>query len=419
VTQKALVIGGGMAGMTAALSIAGQGFQCFLVEESEELGGNVRNQRFILNGDDPRKALQDTVAEVKSNDLIEVYTNASVENVSGYVGNFTTSISTQEGSQVLEHGVVIVATGGRAYEPKQYLYGKSQQVVTQRELEEKLSSTEEAKKIKDVLMIQCVGSRGEDLAYCSKVCCGQAVMNALKILEVNPDARITILYRDMRTYGFMEDYYQLAREKGVMFVHFEKEHPPKVSENGGGIQVEFMDKILGEEVVLEPDLVVLSVGIEPNKTEALSKILKLPLTSDGFFLEAHPKLRPVEFSVEGVYLCGLAHGPKPISESVAQARAAAGKACIHLARGYVMVEPIVSSVDQDTCIGCGLCESLCPYASIQMIKVGKKKKAETISASCKGCGICASHCPTLSITMGGFTNEQILSQITAFGGDSD
>jgi heterodisulfide reductase subunit A len=419
VTQKALVIGGGMAGMTAALSIAGQGFQCFLVEESAELGGNVRDQRFSLNGDDPMKALQDTVAEVKSHDLIEVYTNASVENVSGYVGNFTTSISTQEGSQVLEHGVVIVATGGRAYEPKQYLYGKSKQVLTQRELEEKLSSTEEAKKIKDVFMIQCVGSRGEDLAYCSKVCCGQAVMNALKILEVNPDAHITILYRDMRTYGFMEDYYQLAREKGVMFVHFEKEHPPKVSENGGGIQVEFMDKILGEEVVLEPDLVVLSVGIEPNKTEALSKLLKLPLTGDGFFLEAHPKLRPVEFSVEGVYLCGLAHGPKPISESVAQARAAAGKACIHLARGYVMVEPIVSSVDQDTCIGCGLCESLCPYASIQMIKVGKKKKAETISASCKGCGICASHCPTFSISMGGFTNEQIISQITAFGEDSD
>jgi heterodisulfide reductase subunit A len=161
------------------------------------------------------------------------------------------------------------------------------------------------------------------------------------------------------------------------------------------------------------------VGIEPNKTEALSKLLKLPLTGDGFFLEAHPKLRPVEFSVEGVYLCGLAHGPKPISESVAQARAAAGKACIHLARGYVMVEPIVSSIDKDSCIGCGLCESLCPYASIQMIKVGKKKKAETISASCKGCGICASHCPTLSISMGGFTNEQITSQITAFGEDSN
>lgn len=219
----------------------------------------------------------------------------------------------------------------------------------------------------------------------------------------------------MRTYGFTEDYYQLAREKGVMFVHFEKDHPPEVTEKEGRIHVEFLDSILGEKVVLEPDLLVLSVGIVPNQVEELSKILKIPLTSDGFFLEAHPKLRPVEFSVEGVYLCGLAHGPKPISESVAQARAAAGKACIPLANGYVTVEPIVSWVDTDTCIGCGICESLCPYSAIRMIKVGKRKKAETISASCKGCGICASRCPSFSISMGGFTNEQILSQIRALG----
>jgi len=207
----------------------------------------------------------------------------------------------------------------------------------------------------------------------------------------------------------------LAREKGVMFVSFEKDAPPEVTEKEGRIQVGFMDKILGERVELAPDLLVLSVGIVPGQTQELSRILKTPVTGDGFFLEAHPKLRPVEFSVEGVYLCGLAHGPKPISESVSQAKAAAGKACIPLAKGYVMVEPIVSSVDIETCIGCGICESLCPYSAIRMIKVGKKKKAETISASCKGCGICAAHCPTLSISMGGFTNEQILSQIRAFG----
>ena len=414
VIQKALVIGGGMAGMTAALSIAGQGFECFLVEETGELGGNLRSRKFTLYGDDPRQTLQDTAGKVRSNPLIHVYTNSGIEDVSGYVGNFNTSIRTEDGSQNLEHGVIVIATGGKPYEPTQYLYGRSQQVVTQSELEERLTRPEEAKKINDILMIQCVGSRGEDLAYCSKVCCGQAVMNALKILEFNPDTSITILYRDMRTYGFMEDYYQLAREKGVMFVHFEKDNPPEVTEKEGRIQVEFMDKILGENVVLEPDLVALSVGIVPGRAEELSKILKTPLTSDGFFLEAHPKLRPVEFSVAGVYLCGLAHGPKPISESIAQARAAAGKACIPLARGHVMVEPFVSEVDTDTCIGCGICESLCPYVAIRMIKVGKKKKAETIAAACKGCGVCASHCPTLAITMGGFTNEQILSQIRAF-----
>ena len=220
----------------------------------------------------------------------------------------------------------------------------------------------------------------------------------------------------MRTYGFTEDYYQLAREKGVMFIHFEKDRPPEVTEKEGRIQVECLDKIMGERIVLEPDLLALSIGIVPSRSEALSKMLKTPLTKDGFFLEAHPKLRPVEFSVDGVYLCGLAHGPKPISESIAQAAAAAGKACIPLAKGYVMVEPIVSFVDIATCIGCGICESLCPYSAIRMIKVGKRKKAETISASCKGCGICAARCPSLSISMGGFTNEQILSQIKALVG---
>ena len=416
VTRKALVIGGGIAGMTAALSIAGQGFESFLVEESEKLGGNLRGLRFTLPGNDPGQVLQNTEAKVRSNPLIHVYTKACVENVSGYVGNFTTSIRVQGRSETLEHGVVVVATGGRPYEPTQYLYGKSAQVITQLELEERLIRPEEADKVDEIVMIQCVGSRGEDLSYCSKVCCAQAVKNAIRMLELNPGVRIYVLYRDMRTYGFMEDYYQLAREKGVVFIRYEKDRPPEVREDEGRISVSFPDRILGEKVVLEPDLLVLSVGIIPSRVEGLSKIFKIPLTSDGFFLEAHPKLRPVEFSVEGVYFCGLSHGPKPIPESLAQARAAAGKACIPMAQGYVMVEPIVSSVDTGTCIGCGICESLCPYSAIRMTKVGKRKKAETIPASCKGCGICASHCPTLSISMGRFTNEQILCQIRAFAG---
>ena len=418
VTPKALIIGGGISGMTAALNIAGQGFECFLVEKSGQLGGNLKEIRFTLSGEDPRRILHDIETRARSNPLIHVYTDACIENISGYVGNFITSIHTPDRAETLEHGVVVVATGGKPYEPKQYLYGKSGQVVTQLELEEKLTEPEETDRIKEIVMIQCVGSRGEDLLYCSKVCCGQAVKNALKLLEIKPDANIYILYRDMRTYGFMEDYYQLAREKGVMFVPFEKDRPPEVREERGRISVQFFDRILGEEVVLDPDLVVLSVGIVPSPVEELAKMLKTPLTRDRFFLEAHPKLRPVEFSVDGIYLCGLAHSPKPMSESIAQARAAAGKACIPLARGYVTVEPIVSLVDPDTCIGCGICESLCPYSAIRMIRVGKKRKAETISASCKGCGICASHCPTLSISMGGFTNEQILCQIRAFAGVS-
>jgi len=418
VTRKALIIGGGIAGMTAALNIAGQGFECILVEESEKLGGNLKHMRFTLTGDDPQKLLRDTEAKIRSHPLIQVLTEARVENVSGYVGNFITSIRTKDSSETVEHGVVIVATGGKPYEPKQYLYGRTKQVVTQGELEERLTGGEAAKGINDVVMIQCVGSRGQDLAYCSKVCCGQAVRNALKILEINPSAQITVLYRDIRTCGFSEDYYQLAREQGVMFIHFDKDQSPEVTERQGRIQVAFLDKIMGEEVILEPDLLALSVGIVPNESEVLSKILKIPLTKDRFFLEAHPKLKPVEFSVDGLYLCGLAHGPKSISESIAQAAAAASKACIPLAKGYVMVEPIVSSVDKAICIGCGICEALCPYSAIRMIKVGKRKKAETISASCKGCGICAAHCPSLAISMGGFTNEQILSQVRALAGAS-
>jgi heterodisulfide reductase subunit A len=387
VTPKALVIGGGLSGMTAALSIAAQGFECFLVEKSSTLGGNLKNIRYTLNGDNPEKLLKRLRKEVVSNGLIHVYTDSLVEEVSGYIGNFSTTISTKEESKTLHHGVVIVATGGKPYQPKQYSYGKSKQTITQLELEEMLTDPHAAKNLNEIVMIQCVGSRGEDLPYCSKVCCGQAVKNAIQVLEQNPSANITILFRDMRTYGLMEDAYNVAREKGVNFIHFEKERPPRVIEENGNLRVRFIDKLLGEDVVLNPELLVLSVGILPADVEGLAKILKLPLTNDGFFLESHPKLRPVEFSVDGIYLCGLAHSPKSLPESIAQSKAAAGKAGIQLAKGFVAVESVVSSVDQEICIGCGICENLCPYAAMRMIKVGKKKKAETISASCKGCGI--------------------------------
>ncbi len=415
VDPKALIIGGGISGMTAALSIAAQGFECFLVERSSELGGNLKNVRFTLNGDPVKDLLEKTRKRVVSNDLIHVYTDTVLKEVSGYVGNFTTTLITGEGLETLNHGVIVVATGGEPYKPHQYLYGKCRQVVTQLELEEMLTDPGKIGKIHNIVMIQCVGSRGEDLSYCSKICCGQAVKNSIRILEHNPSTNITILYRDMRTYGFMEDAYRLARERGVNFIHFEPELPPSVMEEGGIAGVEFFDRLLGENVRLDPDLIVLSVGVVSGDVEELSKVLKVPLTNDKFFLEAHPKLRPVEFSVEGIYLCGLAHSPKPISESIAQAEAAAAKACIPPAKGYVAVASIASSVDQEKCIGCGICEKLCPYAAIRTSMVGKRKKAETISASCKGCGICASHCPTLAIYMGNFSHEQILAQICAFG----
>ena len=415
VDPKAMVIGGGISGMTAALSIAEQGFECFLVEKGPELGGNLKKIRFTLEGRNPAGLLESTKAKVMSNDLIHVMTETAIEDVSGYIGHFTTTLRRGEKRETLQHGVIVVATGGEPYTPTQYLYGRSAQVITQLELEERLADPASMKNIKDIVMIQCVGSRGEDLSYCSKICCGQAVKNALEVLEHNPSANITVLFRDMRTYGFMEDGYSAAREKGVNFVRFEKGSPPRVTEEKGKVRIDYQDMLLGENVGLHPDLIILSVGVVSYGVEDLARVLKVPVTGDGFFLEAHPKLRPVEFSVDGIYPCGIAHSPKPIPESIAQAKAAACKACIPLAKGHVAVSGIVSSVNQESCIGCGICETLCPYAAIRTIKVGKKKKAETISASCKGCGICASHCPTMAISMGGFSNEQIMAQIRACG----
>jgi heterodisulfide reductase subunit A len=242
------------------------------------------------------------------------------------------------------------------------------------------------------------------------------VKNALKLKELKPEANIYIFYRDMRTYGFYEDAYREAREKGIIFLRYSPDEKPQIIKQARGIKVKARDRLLGDDIEIPASLVVLSAGIEPGDNQELSKILKAPLTAEGFFLEAHAKLRPVEIAVDGVYLCGLAHGPKSLEESVAQAKAAAAKATIPLAKGKVAVAPIVSRVDQDACIGCGICESLCPFNAIRLSKVGKRKKAQTITASCKGCGICASHCPTIAISMGGFTDEAIMAQIHAFSG---
>ncbi len=418
VTPSALVVGGGLAGMTAAMTIAEQGFEVTLVEREKELGGRVKLLTADRFGRDPRKAVAELIAKVKAHPKITVHTKGTVAAVSGYVGNFTTTLDTGNGSVVVNHGVAAIATGGRPYEPKQYHYGESPKIVTQLELEKKLAATSQplAKNTKQVVMIQCVGSRGEDLSYCSRVCCGQALKNSLRLKKLRPELGITVLYRDMRAYGFLEDDYRAAREAGVIFTRYQVEQKPEVIPGkGGAVAVRYHDPLLAETVEVDADLLVLSVGIVPEDPTALARMLKVPVTAEKFFLEAHVKLQPVDLPVDGTYVCGLAHSPRSMDETIAQAQAAAGRACHPLARGSITPAPIVSKVDPELCIGCGACESFCPYKAIEIYKEAKSRKARTLTASCKGCGICAARCPTMAIDMGRFTLDGIMAQIKAFG----
>lgn len=423
VTPKAVVLGGGVAGMMAALTIADQGFHTTLVEKEANLGGNLLAIKKTILGVETEKTLKSIIDRVQKNKLIDVCLQSELINVAGFVGNFSSVVKLTKGKTskevTIDHGVIVLATGGTEYAPQTVLgkeLVKSDKIITQRELETRLSSKSKKDLPESVVMVQCAGSRGDDLNYCSKVCCNHAVKNALTLKERNPKAQIVVLYRDMRTYGYAEEKYREAREKGVIFVPYEVNAMPEITKKSGAIQVSFFDQILQENVTMSPDLVALSVGIVPQGTEILSKLLKVPVTADKFFMEAHVKLRPVEMPVDGVYVCGLAHSPKPLDETVVQAQAAAAKAAMPLIKGEVKVAPIVSTINKEECIGCGLCVSLCPYNTIQMVVMDdKKKKAETNVASCKACGICAAHCPTFAISMGGFTNEQINSQIEAFG----
>lgn len=424
VIPRGLVIGGGLAGMSAALSLAGQGFECYLVEKTNQLGGNLRDIHYTLEGEAPQRYLEEIISKVEDHQLIHVLLEAEVESIGGFVGNFETAVTIHGGQgarrEELRHGIVILATGAVAYRPDEYLYGKSSQVLLQHELEAGLAASRFVPAPGDsVVMIQCVGSRDERHPYCSSICCSMAVKNALKVKEISPETNVYVLYRDMRTYGFHEDYYKQAREQGIAFIRYEKDDKPAVAEVDGGVRVTVTDRLIGKKIVIDAGLLVLSTAIVPREDGTLDKAISVPRSADGFFLESHVQLRPVDSYVDGIYICGMAQFPKPIDEAVAQAQAAASRAAIMLARGYVKAEPIISSCDQEKCMGCGICEHFCPYGAIRMTKVGKVKKAETIIAACKGCGICASYCPARAISMGRFTYDQISAQIAAFGGVDD
>ena len=420
VIPRGLVIGGGLAGMTAALSLADQGFECCLVEKKAELGGNLRNIHYALHGGDPQAYLKQIIERIEQHERIKTYTNAEIQSVDGFVGNFRTVFSIhKDGGQEtveLEHGTLILATGAKAFLTGEYLYGRNENVLLQPELEKRLalgSYTPAAGHT--VVMVQCVGSRNEEHPYCSSICCSMAVKNALKIKEMNPSTNVYILYRDMNTYGFREEYYTKARNNGIVFIRYDRHNKPEVTESDNGLVVTVKDHIIGRGIRIHADVLALSTAIVPEKDETFEKILAIPRSSDGFFMESHVQLRPVDSYVDGIFICGMAHFPKSIDESIAQAKASASRAAILLSKGRVKAEPIISSCDQEICIGCTLCTYFCPYNAIKMTKKDKGKRAEIIVAACKGCGVCASYCPTKAISMGRFTDAQIHAQIEAFG----
>ncbi len=412
VHPSALVIGGGLSGLTAAESLANQGFEVHVVEKKKNLGGNLLLHYTTLAGDNPRERVAELVSRVGSHERIHVHTGARLTGVSGYVGNFTVGFKQDGKEDAVEVGAIIVATGGRESKPVGYLYGEDPRVITQAEAERELYDRGELGNT--VVMIQCVGSRNQQRPYCSRVCCTLALKNALSVKEKNPDAEVIVAYRDIMAYGFKEDHYRKAREKGVLFVRFQEEAPPEVYREGDKLLVRMKPAFLGEELEMEADKVVLSCAIVPSEeAKEISEMLKVPVDDYGFFTEAHIKLRPVDFATDGIFVCGVAHSPKTISENIAQAQAAAARAARILSHKTFASEGMVARVDEEACRGCGTCVEVCPFGAIGLVKREETLVAEVNPALCKHCGTCSAACLSSAITTEHFTNEQIFAMIDA------
>ena len=420
VNKAALVVGGGIAGMNCALSIANQGHEVYLVEKDTDLGGIARRIHSTLEGLDVQAYLRDLMRKVYQHPLVHVYTDATITEATGYVGNFTTKVKSERGVTEIKHGAAIIAIGADLYKPTEYLYGEDDRVMTHLELEEKIAKGDEKViNAKSLVMIQCVGCRNEDRNYCSRICCSESVKNALLLKEKNPKMDIYILFRDMRTYGFKEDYYREAADKDVKFIRYEPEDKPQVepgkSDEGRPVlKVTATDYILGKKLELDADIIALAAAVIPSAaTKEVAGQFKVTLSPDGFFKEAHVKLRPVEFATDGVYLCGLAHYPKFIQETVNQAYGAAGRALTLLSHDTVVASGSVCEVNESKCMGCGACISVCTYGAIEFRDTKQGKKAVVNPVLCKGDGLCNSKCPTGAISLKHYTDEELLSEIDA------
>jgi len=413
IERRALVVGGGLSGLTAAMCLAEQGIEVHLAESADELGGHLRHIHNILEGGEPQALLQELISRAEANPLVNIYKETELVETSGHAGNFTATLKAKDSTlQSMKVGAIIIATGAQEHEPSEYLYGQSDSIITQQELERRLASGDlDPQKLNSVVMIQCVGSRDSERPYCSRICCSQALKNSLNLKEGNPDINVLVLYRDVMSYGFKEEYYTRARERGVLFLNYDLEDKPQVNMGEGKLEIQVTEPTLGGSLKIEPDLLVLSPAIVPNDNVPLAQMLGLELTEDGFFKEAEVKFRPVDFLTDGIFVCGLAHSPRGVAESIVQAQAAAQRAASILAREKLESGRIVAEVNERRCSGCELCISACPYNA--RFKDTEKGVVVVVEALCQGCGACAAICPNSAAKLRGFTDRQALSMVDA------
>jgi len=420
VIQKCLVIGGGVTGITAALGLAKQGFPTTLVEKEEILGGNALYLNQTWRGESIVDNVAALVKEVEDHPLVDIITSAQVIATSGFIGNFKTMVKVADNEATIDHGAVIVATGAKESKPLEYLYGEDERVVTLLELDALFKKNDGfTKTCKCAVFIQCVGSRDDNRPYCSKVCCTHSIKSALALKEKNPGMDIYVIYRDIRTYGQRELLYKEARDKGVIFIRYSLDNKPLVTRSGtkqvDSLLVNIRDHILGMPMEIEADLVVLASAIEPRDNSTLAQMFKLTLNDDNFFMEAHAKLRPVDFATDGMFLAGMAHYPKPVEESIAQAKAAVSRATVVLSKDSVVVDGVVSHVNEALCRGCGACEDTCAFGAIEIYETKEGVKlARVQQALCKGCAACASACPTGAASVFHYDNEVLAMVEAAF-----
>lgn len=415
VNQVAMVLGGGISGMSTALSLSKQGYKSHIVERSDCLGGQAVKLFQTAKGESIQAKLAELISEVNSDSNITVHLNTALTDVQGFVGNFESTLTTNGKAEVLKHGVAVMATGAYPYQPVEYSYGTDPRIVTSQELDKKFIENDPSiKGLKSAVFIQCVGSRNPERPYCSRLCCTHSIDNAIELKKRNPDMNVYVLYRDIRTYGEREYLYKEAREMGIIFIRHSLDNLPQLSIDNGKITIKTVDHVLHRPLEIEADLVSLATAILPYRDETVAQFFKLPMNDNGFFVERHAKLGPSEFATDGVFLCGMAHYPKPIDEAVSQAKAAASRAITLLARETIHTSGQVASVNTALCSSCGICVSVCPYSAPSFIEEGRDAgKARINPVLCKGCGLCVGSCRSGAINHRGFDTDQIFAQLFA------